>query len=65
MESQPFDNDAHEAAVAERYRRLAMFEAFDTFIDMSIDGVISRAEAIAGFTEEYGCEYETAPEGAA
>lgn len=60
-----FDNDAHEAQVAERYRRLALFDAFNGFVDMALDGVITMSEALQGFREEYADDLKTAPEGAA
>ena len=57
-----FDNDAHEQAVADRYEQLARISAFDAFVDMALDGVITLDEAIAGFSEEYGEFYKIAPE---
>lgn len=48
-----FDNDKHEAELAERYRQLAKIDAFDRFVDMALDGVITMEEAIQGFREEY------------
>lgn len=53
MTQPEFDNDAYELQIAERYRRLALFDAFDRFIDMSIEGIITREEAIDGFRDEY------------
>lgn len=52
-----FDNEAHEVFVsrrfieeAERKNRLA---AFDKFVDLALDGVITMDEALQGFREEY------------
>lgn len=42
---EPFNADKHEAAVAERYRRIARYEAFDTLVDMAMDGVITLDQA--------------------
>jgi hypothetical protein len=47
-----FDNDAHEAMLAERYRKMALLETFDTLVDMALDGVITMDQAI----EEYKLE---------
>lgn len=49
-----FDNEAHEAFLAERYERVNRLDAFDRFVDLALDGVISMDEAIKAFTEEYG-----------
>lgn len=65
MENQVFDNEAHERAVAERYRRLAMYDAFNTFVDLALDGTITLEQALTAFMDEYHMEFETAPEGAA
>lgn len=50
-----FDPDRHEKEVAERYARLAKYDAFDRFIDMALDpdSPVTRAEAIGQFAEEY------------
>jgi hypothetical protein len=56
-----FDQDRHEADVAERYRRLALFDAFDQFVDMALDNVISMPEALQGFAEEYGEDLKATP----
>ena len=47
-----FDPEAHEAQVSENYRRLAVYETFDRFIDLALDGQITLPEALAGFKEE-------------
>lgn len=64
-----FDNDAHNAWVSKRFtleaERRNRIAAFDKFVDLALDGVIEMPQAISGFVEEYGHEYETAPEGAA
>ena len=40
-----FDFTAHERMVAERYARLARYDAFDALVDMALDGVITMADA--------------------
>lgn len=61
MESLPFDNDAHEAHIAARYERLAAIAAFDAFIDMAIDGVITMDEALKAYKDEYGIAITITP----
>ena len=54
-----FDNEAYEQQIAERYRQLARFDAFDKLVDMALDGVITMDEAqVAWESEEidYGTE---------
>ena len=48
-----FNNDQHERQLAERYQQLARIDAFDRFVDMALDGVISMDEAIQAYREEY------------
>ncbi len=48
-----FDNQQHEAFLAERYERLARIDAFDRFVDLALDGAISMDEALKAFREEY------------
>lgn len=52
-----FDPEQHEKMVAQAwldyYERDARIEAFDKFIDLALDGVITMDEAIKGFKEEY------------
>ena len=56
-----FDPEQHELDVqrywatmtSEKYEALAKVGAFDRFIDMALDGVITMEEAIKGFKEEY------------
>lgn len=56
-----FDNDEHERKLAERYRRLGAIDAFDKFVDLALDGVITMDEAIKGYVEEYGADLEPTP----
>lgn len=56
MEQPNFDPEAHEEWVSARYRRIAMFDAFDKFMDLALEGVITREEAITAFSEEYADE---------
>lgn len=44
-----FDQNKHDQEVAERYRQLARFDAFDKFIDMALDGKMTMGEALAEF----------------
>jgi len=64
-----FDSDKHDAFVSERFKREAerrnRVDAFDKFVDLALDGVITMEQALTGFAEEYGDEIKTAPEGAA
>lgn len=55
-----FDPEQHEQDVEARWRRLMMFDAFDHFIDLALDGVITRPEAIQAFKEEYAPELQLA-----
>lgn len=56
-----FDPEQHELDVqrywleitADRYEQAAKLEAFDRFIDLALDGVITMDDAIKGFKEEY------------
>lgn len=48
-----FDNERHEAELAERYAQLARLDAFDRFVDMALDGTITMDEAIQAYREEY------------
>lgn len=52
-----FDNEAHEVFVSQRFIEEALrknkLAAFDKFIDLALDGVITMDEAILGFREEY------------
>jgi hypothetical protein len=51
--SQPeFDFEQHEAQLAERYRQLARYEAFDKLVDMALDGVISMSDAKTAWETE-------------
>lgn len=52
MENSVFDNDAHELRVAERFRQLARYDAFDQFVDLALDGVIEMDEAISAYVED-------------
>lgn len=57
-----FDFDEHERQIAERYRQLARYEAFDKLVDLALDGVITMEEAkIAWFQDEadYGTETQS------
>lgn len=47
-----FDFDAHEKQVAAKYQQLARIEAFDKFIDLALDGVVSFDSAVQGYLEE-------------
>jgi hypothetical protein len=44
-----FDEHKHEQHLAIRYAKLARYEAFNRFVDMALDGVCSRGEAIHAF----------------
>lgn len=52
-----FDPEAHDTFVSERFlleaQRRSKLEAFDKFIDLALDGVITMEQAIQGFAEEY------------
>lgn len=47
-----FDEQQHEQHLAVRYAKLARYEAFNRFIDMALDGTVSRAEAIKAFVTD-------------
>jgi hypothetical protein len=47
-----FDERQHEKHLAERYARLARYEAFDRFVDMALDGQIGREDAIRAFVTD-------------
>lgn len=52
-----FDPEQHEKQVEQAwmnyYRREAQIDAFDKFIDLALDGVVTMDEAIQAFKEEY------------
>lgn len=50
-----FDPAKHEADLAEKYRRLAKYDAFDKLIDMALDpnSPVTQEEAIAEFRKDY------------
>lgn len=50
-----FDPEQHEADIAEKYRRLAKYDAFDKLVDMALDVEcpVTMPEALAQFQEDY------------
>lgn len=50
-----FDPAQHETDIAEKYRRLAKFDAFDKLIDMALDPdcPVTMPEAIDQFRQDY------------
>jgi hypothetical protein len=48
-----FDHEKHEQRLAERYRRLSQYDAFDKLVDLALDGQISLSEAISEFKTDY------------
>lgn len=59
-----FNPEEHEKFVSQRFieeaKRRSRIEAFDRFVDLALDGVITLDQAITGFKEEYGDELKTA-----
>lgn len=47
-----FNFEEHEHWIAERYRMLARFDAFDKLVDMALDGVISMTDAQSAWENE-------------
>lgn len=50
-----FSPEAHEAAVSERYERLAKYEVIDRIIDLALDGVVTMPEALAECRAQWNC----------
>lgn len=48
----PFNNDEHEKRVAERYVKLARYDAFDKLVDMALDGVVEMRDAQTAWESE-------------
>lgn len=48
-----FDPEQHEKEVAERFARLAKYDAFDRLIDLALIGQVTLEDAIQAFREEY------------
>lgn len=53
-----FDQGAHDDQVEAAYRRINRIAAFDKFVDLALDGVITMPQALQGFQEEYGEELQ-------
>ena len=47
-----FDFEAHERQLAERYKQIAKYEAFDKLVDMALDGQITMTEAQVAWESE-------------
>lgn len=60
-----FDNDAHNAFISERFaaetERRDRLAAFDKFVDLALEGVITMDEALKAFKEESGIEVVITP----
>lgn len=51
-EKSTFNFEEHELQIAERYRQLALFDAFDKLVDMALDGVITMSDAQVAWESE-------------
>lgn len=49
----PSEEEARHEEIARKYERLSMYDAFDRFVDMALEGEITLKEAINAFEEEY------------
>lgn len=47
-----FDQEKHDQEVAERYARIAVYDAFDKLVDMALDGVITMEDAKKAWESE-------------
>lgn len=47
--AEAFDANEHDARIVEYYRRQARIKAFDQFIDLALDGVVTLDEAIEAY----------------